>query len=568
MGINNREYRHTLTRIVLYFLLALSVPGVLILLSLPSYYRSVLARENKQLMENIQDHIVRSVDSYMFNLKRLGLSPLFNGEFDDALLTVSLDSFADMDAYRQREIRRDIADILYNQLLLSQNEIQNIVLYMPDEELIMLDRNGDISYSFDDPGDIWWVAEAREAERTPYFSRPHIPLYSRTGSPVVSVLHTIRTYSGRFRGIIKTDIPTSSFGSLFDESSFQVETRFLIEDSQGQIIYPGHRIDPPRYLVGNEAFFGGDRYYFRKQETELGGWNVVVLRNRAQVLNNDVLLYVSVFVYVIFQISVTIFLFNAFSRSLKNSFEELEKAMHAYGAGDLSVRYRSGRSDPVSDLGGTFNLMAEKIDRMIVREYHTQTLLKTAEFNALQSQVQPHFLYNIFGSLLGLNALGDKVAMKRVILSMRDLLQYTVYHGDDSTVEEEFAFLDNYCHLHKLLMEERLTFSLEYDPDLKRFPLPKLLLQPLVENSIKHGIEEKIEGGILTVRARKRGGEIQIEVADDGRGFEPEAELSGGIGIQNVRERVKMTWPDGSLDIISARGEGAIIRLSIPGVKT
>jgi len=196
---------------------------------------------------------------------------------------------------------------------------------------------------------------------------------------------------------------------------------------------------------------------------------------------------------------------------------------------------------------------------------------REAQYWALQSQVQPHFIYNILNGFLGLNRMGDKKRLETAILALREMLRYVTDQNHWTTMEKELDFLRHYCELQKIRFSRRLKYTLDLEDDLKGYPIPRLLLQPLVENSIIHGLEPLEEGGTLTVSARRVSKADQdrlvITVSDDGCGFDmngPHGNEGMGIGVRNVSERLKMAFPGSEIEVMSTPGEGTVIVLTIP----
>jgi sensor histidine kinase YesM len=191
---------------------------------------------------------------------------------------------------------------------------------------------------------------------------------------------------------------------------------------------------------------------------------------------------------------------------------------------------------------------------------------REAEYQALQSQVHPHFLYNVLAGFVGLNRLGDRKTLERSILALKEMLRYTIEHQEWTTVEEEFQFIRRYCDLQKLRFRERLDFTLSYDEDAAPCHIPKLLLQPLVENAVIHGIEPLDRTGHLQVHAGLKSSDfgriLCLTVSDDGVGFEPgPIGKQAHIGLYNVKERVALAFEKGAFRIASRPGEGTQIEI-------
>jgi signal transduction histidine kinase len=195
-----------------------------------------------------------------------------------------------------------------------------------------------------------------------------------------------------------------------------------------------------------------------------------------------------------------------------------------------------------------------------------------AQLRALQAQIEPHFLFN---TLANLDALiqTDPARARAMLGHLNDYLRATLAASrrDASTLAEEFALLRGYLEVQRIRMGERLRFSLELPGTLAQAGLPPLLLQPLVENALKHGIEPKVEGGEVRVSAREENGRLLLEVADTGRGAGagPGAAQGGdtagtGVGLANVRERLAGAFPGAQFEAGPNPAGGYTVRLSIP----
>lgn len=193
---------------------------------------------------------------------------------------------------------------------------------------------------------------------------------------------------------------------------------------------------------------------------------------------------------------------------------------------------------------------------------------REAEYEALQSQIQPHFLYNLLNGLIGLNRMGNRKSLEGALFSLKDMLRYTLEQNDWSTVAEELRFVSKYCELQQVRFQERLSVDIHCDEAAESFRIPKLILQPLVENAVIHGIEPLGGPGQLKVSAehiQKNGAAgVGIHVVDNGVGFSvadhPE---DGHIGLRNVRERLLIAFPHAFLKVESEPGKGTRITMEI-----
>ena len=195
--------------------------------------------------------------------------------------------------------------------------------------------------------------------------------------------------------------------------------------------------------------------------------------------------------------------------------------------------------------------------------------LNEARLAALSSQINPHFLFNTLNSVASLIRL-DPDQARQVVYKLSKILRRLLRQQDNlTTLGEELGFIDDYLAIEMVRFGDKLRFVKEVEPDTLDLLVPSMLLQPLVENSIRHGLASKVDGGTIRVRSRRLGNQLQIEVEDDGVGI-PEARLArmfeqGGIGVNNVNERLKVLYGDSYRMWIDSRpGEGTSTGIEIP----
>lgn len=191
-----------------------------------------------------------------------------------------------------------------------------------------------------------------------------------------------------------------------------------------------------------------------------------------------------------------------------------------------------------------------------------ERLLSQARADALRAQIAPHFLFN---ALNAISALGysDPARADEALVRLSGLLRQTLERRQWSTLREEIALAADYVELHRLLLGDRLSFELKVAPEAWSVPLPSMLLQPLIENGLSHGISTMAEGGTLTLAAAVEGDTLRIEMIND---VDPtrEARPGTGIGLANVRDRLAASYgARGSLDFAVAEGM-AVATLLLP----
>lgn len=190
-----------------------------------------------------------------------------------------------------------------------------------------------------------------------------------------------------------------------------------------------------------------------------------------------------------------------------------------------------------------------------------------AQLRLLQAQMEPHFLFNTLANVLTLIDV-EPARAKAMLESFTDYLRATLakLRKDEGSLGSEIDLADAYLRLLQLRMEDRLRFSIDVSAELRHVLLPPLMLQPLVENAIHHGLEPKLEGGAVTIQARRLGDELQLTVSDDGLGPDaPKRRSTGnGIAMANIRERLQSLYGDAASLTIEAQNPGTRATLRLP----
>lgn len=251
-------------------------------------------------------------------------------------------------------------------------------------------------------------------------------------------------------------------------------------------------------------------------------------------------------------------------------------------------------NDEIKVLVDSFNFMTVKIKELVgeiqqkaelerelkeeqIKNLEMQNLLKQSEVRFLQSQINPHFLYNTLNSISGLALSEDALETMKMIGCVSDILKYYLKKINETvTLMEEFKVVENYLFIQKARFGQRFEYSLVYDNDVMDYLVPGMILQPFVENAIIHGLEPKEERGQVSVSVKDNTADIVITVKDDGIGMNKEV-LEGiilnnnekgsqprGIGVLNVIRRLEIKYGRNIVDIKSIQGIGTEVIIKLP----
>ncbi|THF83278.1 sensor histidine kinase [Cohnella fermenti] len=223
-------------------------------------------------------------------------------------------------------------------------------------------------------------------------------------------------------------------------------------------------------------------------------------------------------------------------------------------------------ADEVGVIGQTFRRLSSEYQLMGERLLQSQLKEREAELRSLQSQIKPHFLYNTLDSIYWMALLEEKQDIAQMALSLSESFKLSLNKGKETIpVFKELKHIEHYMIIQNLRYDNRFRYIADIDPEIMGYEIMKLLLQPLVENSIYHGLEPKVGSGTITLTGRKEGEALLFAVADDGVGMEDIGRTEQGYGIRNVKERLALYYGEGSSFVIESKpGEGTRITMRLP----
>ena len=270
------------------------------------------------------------------------------------------------------------------------------------------------------------------------------------------------------------------------------------------------------------------------------------------------------------------------SRSIYTPIKKLHDVTTTITKNDLQALMTSDNVDEITELGMSFNIMIGKIKELLDSKIKEQENLKKAELRALQAQINPHFLYNTLDTIIWMAESKKTDQVVKIVSALSDFFRISLSKGMDwITIGEEMQLIRSYLTIQKMRYRDILDFKIEVNEEVAENTILKLILQPLVENALYHGIKNKRQGGTINVRARRNGKkEVLLEVEDNGIGFAPERlaqlrarlendsgdiGLENGFGIGNVNRRIRLYYgrPYG-LSIESEYTIGTCVTVVIP----
>ncbi|WMJ84831.1 cache domain-containing sensor histidine kinase [Oscillospiraceae bacterium LTW-04] len=273
----------------------------------------------------------------------------------------------------------------------------------------------------------------------------------------------------------------------------------------------------------------------------------------------------------------SIFMCIAFAAHMSDQFfqpvKALNDAMSEVENGNLDVRIENDRTDELGQLAGRFNHMVKRLKRHLAESLGRQKQLNDARIRMMQAQLNPHFLYNTLDTIKWMGKINAIPEIATIATDLADVLRQSISSKEFVTLREELNLLERYVEIQKIRFRDKFEYEVAIDDALKDICLPKLLLQPLVENAIIHGFED-CSGGHILLEAQRVVSDLVITVSDDGCGMSEEsierflsreAPTKSHLGLYNIDAILRMNYgEDRGLKIVQANTQGTSIRMTIP----
>lgn len=574
----NTSIRYT---IFIYFTVSALVAILLIGISLYSRLAGQLTATIQEENQAVITQVNRSVDSYLRTIMKLSDS-LYYGVIKNA--DMSADS-----------VNSEFT-LLYDN---NKDCISNIALLTKDGDLLEAVPAARLKTGMDVTGEEWF---ANTLERTDnlHFSMPHVQyIFDNSENQyrwVISLSRAVEITYGTStdQGVLLLDISYGSLQQLLDNISLGNGGYLYLINSAGELIYhPQMQLIDSGFARENNLVAAGyrDGNYRENYRGEVRditvksvgytGWKIIgVTPEKGFALNNLKTKLFVVFILAFFLFILAII--NAYiSSKITNPIQELEKSVNALEAGELDTKVYTGGSYEIRHLGRSIGHMAGQIKVLmddIVAEHESK---RKSEFDTLQSQINPHFLYNTLDIIVWMIENEQKAEAVKVVTALARFFRISLSKGKSIIlVKDELEHVRNYLMIQQMRFKNKFTYTIEAEPDTLELASLKLMLQPLVENAIYHGMEFMDGDGEIEVRVSREGEDLWFVIRDNGLGMTREQVLSllsehphvtsrrgSGIGVKNVNERIRLYFGEEyGLLIESEPDEGTVIRIHLPAV--
>lgn len=488
----------------------------------------------------------------------------------------------------------NLSDIL-NVTAKIRKDIVTVIVYTQKGDVIISNPTGAYNNSFEVITQDWFIELLNNPDGFIFLS-PHVQRFFEDSHPwVVSLCRGVTCYENEEPVVLVTvvDMNFSTIEQMCNNVSLGKRGYIYIIDEYGnmvyhpqqQMIYAGLKTENAIDALTREpgSYFDdhtGEKRIMTVKDVGHSGWKIVgisyvdeLVANRKYF--NGFILLITLFA-IAFEILASFFISAKISRPIKL----LETQMKRLETGDFDISVEVKGEGEVKQLSKAFNIMVARIKMLMEQIITEQEEKRKSELKALQAQINPHFLYNTLDSIIWMNENENYEGVSVMVAALARLFRISLSRGNEIiSIGDELEHVKSYLTIQKVRYGDKFDYSIDADSTLLSRKTLKLILQPIIENAIHHGVSPLNEKGIIKISVSSESDKILFQVSDNGYGITPEilSELlvqestsyhgsgSSGVGLKNVNERIKLCYGEEyGLEILSEVDVGTTVNIRIP----
>lgn len=541
------------------------------------YYAREIQHQNDSTISTILTTVSKNLELCFQEMESVSFTPYLYQDVLDNMRFIKKGYFEEKPDYIDTAYADSAYTSIFTKLMYTSSENISSIIFYPsgdaDDTCYMLYRSDAGIHAVPSDGYFQegWYQNALELEGSLTFS----PVYKKEGSLPSSYVLTRAIYdldSHKLLGILRIEASASSLSSSLKDLDINGHSAVLLLSDSGEAVCSAGVLDEAiisQLEAGyqNEEAFTSFRHYVISRNTlPTSGWTLLYLDNYEDLLRTQAITCGAVLLATLMIALLTFLIYRYRTGQMVSSVNDILTTLKYIQNGNLSVRSKVEGENELALISRAVNQMEDQLKIHIEKEKQSAISQKNAEYRALQAQINPHFLYNTLNVFIALNRMGEKKMLEDAILQLTGLFRYTCSNADTAQICKELEFCEQYLKLQKLHYDERLDYEIHADPAALHLEVPKLLLQPLVENSVKHGMADQELPLLITIRVTYDGASLLIEEKDNGMGFEQkEGNISEtSVGLKNIEERLQLFAPGAYFKISSACGHGTGAVICIP----
>lgn len=550
-----------------------------------SYIRSVFEEEAKWKNMQLVAEINRDLEEELQHMDLM--IDTFYAYFADTDLLVSRQFANDHDEHLQNQkVNR-----YYQQLQMMYPDLYNLYLYVSPQKFFSFSKDGINLNNYNPEGEDWFLETVANGANTTIHGT-HIPYQLKSKRQVISFsqrLYDIYSWKSVLRPVILIDFDAAAFFEQLSEEGLE-STELLILDQNDTLLY-GTIKEPEEVLrklddrKDETTLFSVEyldrQYMIVTAESNIAGWKIITLTDTITLVEKNYHMLQRLFWN---GLIVSVFLFVlAFKLTsyLTKSVALLQAGMREIRRGRFDILLPENKKDEMGMLLHDFNRMASKIDQLIQEKCEQEIAAKEAELKFLQAQINPHFVYNTMQMIGGIALVNDVPSISEIVQIFSKLLRYCLNEQQMVTLKEELNHVRGYLQIHEVRFAEYLTVHYTVNEELLSITVPKLILQPIVENIMQYAFRMKRDNWEIQIAVEEKNNGICVRIEDNGCGIDKDelirirahitmdvynnSNVKNSIGMRNIHQRIMKQYgkPYG-LEIESEIGCYTRVQIHLP----
>lgn len=577
-----RKYKNTsIQRIISISFTAIAVMGMLMVgsalyLRFINSTESMIAENNKTMIEQVN----LNLDNYLRDMRKVSDATYYNVIKKKDLATDNIN----------KEL-----DLLYET---NKDSLISICVFSQQGQVVAASPVANLKNSVD-PRESEWFQEAVSKRENIHFSTPHVQnLFEGSQNKyrwVVSLSREVELTSNKKTtfGVLLVDMNFSGIEQICKNVNVGRSGYVYLIDGDGEVIYhPRQQLIYSNLIEENNEIaatyedgnhietFQGEKRLVTIRTVGYTGWKIVGIMPMSDI-TSDYGKMTSFAVFIMFfTIFILVFINMYVSSRIANPIRALEKSVKELENGEKEVDISISGSYEIQHLGKAIRSMVNQMHSLMDNIIIEQESKRKSELNALQAQINPHFLYNTLDSIIWMIENENYDGSIIMVTALAKLFRISLSKGKNIiTVRDEIEHVRNYLTIQNIRYKNKFTYSIEADENTLELATIKLIIQPLVENAIYHGMEFMGGDGEILVKSYIKNSELYIDVIDNGLGMKQEVcdalltydsktkRKGSGIGLKNVHERIQLYFGKNyGIEIYSEPDEGTTIRIHMPCV--
>lgn len=546
------------------------------------YTRTTIFDNSVMYTQTIIRQMNQNIDSYIEYMDNIASMVSSNHDFQEFLYS--------------EEDTTEISGRIVSQfatILQGRTDIKNIGMIGENGKYVINGDNKPVNPDLDIKSQEWYqTAIARSGSSA--ISSSHVQHIVYGERPwVITLSRGIRNFtgSGSTEGVFFIDLNYSAISELCDQNNIGEKGYVFILDEDGNIVYHPQQqqlynelqtenIDAVLSAEGDMVLTGSgsQEKIYTISRSEKTGWTIVGCMYVEELLEESENAQSVYVITAIVLVIIALLLSSLLSKNITLPIQRLKDSMAKVQEGNFEkTEIEVGSPNEIGSLTNSFNVMTNRIQELMEENVQEQEAKRKSELKALQSQINPHFLYNTLDSIIWMAEGKKNEEVVLMTASLARLMRQSISNEDEIvSIAQEIEYVKSYLTIQKMRYKDKLEFEIDVEPSIRHIHIIKLVLQPIVENAIYHGLKYKESKGLLVVKGYEKGENVIIEICDNGVGMSPETlnhiferhkvnYHSNGVGVYNVQQRLQLYYgSDYGITYISEQGKGTTATIVIP----